>query len=152
MSKKSSNFASKILTSMKKSSILFVLCIALFGFLFTSCNGKAGDVLEGTWIGDMGISSSAIAEEVEMTYVFDGKGNYTFTSSQYGEVHITKGTYKLIDGKYLHTYFSMKNSSGENEERDEVLELDTSSKPYTLNTDLYDMEGRLVGHLKFVKQ
>ena len=87
-----------------------------------------------------------------MNYVFDGKGNYTFTSSQYGEVHITKGTYKLIDGKYLHTYFSVKNGNGENEEREEVLELDTSSKPYTLNTDLYDINGNLVAHLRFVKQ
>lgn len=101
----------------------------------------------------MGYNSSVSAnEEVEMNYVFDGKGNYTFTSSQYGEVHITKGTYKLIDGKYLHTYFSVKNGNGENEEREEVLELDTSSKPYTLNTDLYDTNGNLVAHLRFVKQ
>jgi len=127
--------------------------MTLLSFCFISCKRDTGDVLKGTWKSDMGYNSSVSAnEEVEMNYVFDGKGNYTFTSSQYGEVHITKGTYKLIDGKYLHTYFSVKNDNGENEEREEVLELDTSSKPYTLNTDLYDTNGNLVAHLRFVKQ
>ncbi len=137
---------------MKKNALILTL-MTLLSSCFISCKRETGDVLIGTWKSDMGYNSSVSAnEEVEMNYVFDGKGNYTFTSSQYGEVHITKGTYKLIDGKYLHTYFSVKNGNGENEEREEVLELDTSSKPYTLNTDLYDINGNLVAHLRFVKQ
>ena len=41
MSKKSSNFASKILFSMKKLSILFLLCIALLGFLLSACGNQS---------------------------------------------------------------------------------------------------------------
>lgn len=41
MSKKSSNFASKILFSMKKLSILFLLYIALLGFLLSACGNQS---------------------------------------------------------------------------------------------------------------
>ena len=40
MSKKSSNFASKIVCPMKKYSLLFVLALALFGLFLTSCSHK----------------------------------------------------------------------------------------------------------------
>lgn len=87
-----------------------------------------------------------------MTYVFDGKGNYTFTSVQSGITYITKGTYKLIDDKYLHTYFTTTNGEGVSQEKDEVLELDTSKKPYTLTSAVYDSNGNFLQYLMFVKQ
>lgn len=125
--------------------------MALFSFLFFSCDTKSGDILEGTWKGDFGVSSSTM-DEIEMTYVFDGKGNYTFTAVQSGITNITKGTYKLIDGKYLHTYFTTTNGDGVSEEREEILELDTSKKPYTLSAILYDGSGQALQHIIFVKQ
>jgi len=137
---------------MKNSSILFVLCIALFCFLFTSCKGTTGDILEGTWKSDFGVSSGVFMDDMEMTYVFDGKGNYTFTSVQSGITYITKGTYKLIDDKYLHTYFITTNGEGVSQEKDEVLELDTSKKPYTLTLAVYDGNGNFLQYLMFVKQ
>lgn len=87
-----------------------------------------------------------------MTYVFDGKGNYIFTSIQSGETHTTKGTYKLIDEKYLHTYYTITNREGTSQNKEDVLELDTSRKPYTLNTVLYDGNGNILQQLRFVKQ
>ena len=141
---------------MKKSSILFVLCLALFSFLFTSCNGKTGDILEGTWKSDWGINSSTGADEMpEQTYVFDGKGNCTFTSvqEQYEIFRTAKGTYKLVDAKYVHTYLSITNNEGITQVVEEVLELDTSNKPYSLNYGaIYDNDGNIIRYLKYIKQ
>ena len=137
---------------MKKSSILFVLCMAIFSFLFFSCDTKSSDILEGTWKGNFGYNSSTQDLEIEMTYVFDGKGNYTFTGSQSGITNITKGTYKLIDGKYLHTYCTVTNGEGISRDIEEVLELNTSSKPYYLSADMYDGDGNILQHVRFYKQ
>ena len=137
---------------MKKLSVLFVLCMALFSFLFFSCDTKSGDILEGTWKGDFGINSSATVEDIEMTYVFDGKGNYTFTGGQSGITNITKGTYKLIDGKYLHTYYTVKNEEGISRDIEDVLELVTTSKPYYLSKDLCDSDGNILQQVRFYKQ
>ena len=141
-------------TIMKKIITILALSFALLGIMFTSCESKTGDILEGTWKSDMGINSStSSSEEIEMTYVFDGKGKYTFTSMQSGEVYSTiKGTYKLVEEKYLHTYCTVTNVEGVSREVEDVLELDTSSKPYTLNKTLYDVSGRVIQQLRFVKQ
>ena len=153
MSKKNSNFAAKFLVSMKKSTIFFVLSIALISFLFSSWKGNKGDIMEGTWKSDMGINSSIGGSEIEMIYVFDGKENYTYTSYDFGEVIRTiKGTYKLVDEKYLHTYYTITNKEGISQSKEDVLELDTSSKPYKLSTNLYDADGNLLSILWFIKQ
>ena len=140
---------------MKKSSIFFVLCIALFSFLFSSCDGKTGDILEGKWISDWGISSSTGDEPPVQTYVFDGKGNCTFTSvqEQYDIFHTSKGTYKLVDGKYVHTYLSVTNNEGVTRDVEEVMELVTISKPYYLIGDnLYDGNGNILRQVRYYKQ
>ena len=112
--------------------------------------------MEGTWKSDWGINSSTGADEMpEQTYVFDGKGNCTFTSvqEQYEIFHTSKGTYKLVDGKYVHIYLSVTNNEGVTRDVEEVMELVTISKPYYLIGDnLYDSNGNILRQVRFYKQ
>ena len=62
MSKKSSNFAGKILFSMKKLSILFLLYIALLGFLLSACGNQTAS---NTKVASEEVNKSEVQKKAE---------------------------------------------------------------------------------------
>lgn len=134
---------------MKKLSILFVLCMALFGFLLTSCETKTGDVLKGTWKNVVFISSSAT--EMDFTYIFDGKGGYTFIDAGMGRT--SKGTYVIENNNTLVRMHGVtKNEAGEENEFDNELTLDLNSNPPTLSAPMYNSDGTYLGNIIYERQ
>ena len=142
---------------MKQKSFLFVSVMALMSLIFTSCDKNKGDVLEGTWKNEPGWNSSTDGggiENMEMTYVFDGKGKYTFTVVEDGyEWSSSKGTYVIEENNTLVCLHGIStNAEGISKEYDSELMLDLDSKPATLSAHLYDNQGGYYGLLVFVKQ
>lgn len=131
---------------MKKCSLLFISLMALFTFCFTSCeNGKEDDALKGVW---KCISTNAQFApppdftKVDITYVFDGKGNYTYIiiDPEYG-TRSAKGTYSRMENHSLvslHGIFTT--AEGIHKEYDADLWLITIKTPFTLNTVFYDVD------------
>lgn len=137
---------------MKKISLL-VSVLTFLSFCFTSCEKSSGDVLKGTWKYVPGYNSSTMAglEQPEMTYIFDGKGNYTFISKYYGEEKMLKGTYVIEKEAIVRTYYTKQDIDG-SKEYSEVLELDANSTPPTLTGYAYDSDGNLLMTLLFEKK
>ena len=138
------------------------LCLlALFGafmcFSLVSCE-KNGDVLKGTWknVPAYNSSSSGGAEELDMTYKFDGKGKFTYKAVDKAEGYVwntAKGTYTIEEHKTkvrlqgVHT-----NVEGIENDFDFEMRLNLDTKPATLSVDLTDDDGRSYGVLVFEKQ
>ena len=135
-----------------KKYLLFIAALLSVGLSFTACDKTPGDVLQGTWKNVPGyVISSGGEEEPDMTYIFDGKGNYTFISKYYDEVSTTKGSY-VIAGNLVHMYYTKQNMEGETINGEDVLELDTDRNPPALTAELYTSDGIHIGTLLFEKQ
>lgn len=136
---------------MKRNSFVLIVVMALLSLCFIACESGGGDILKGTWKSE-GWNSSA-AELGEMIYVFDGKGNYTFTSNMDGDRRTTKGTYTIENGNIVRTFYTRYNLEGEAiGDGSDVLLLDAKSSPMTLTAGLYTADGTKLGELLFVKQ
>lgn len=135
---------------MKKISLLLVSIMAML--CFTSCEKNAGDVLKGTWKYIPGYNSSILgAQELEITYIFDGKGKFTcIVISE--EERVTKGTYNIQNENIVHLYYSKQNIDGITKEYEDILELDTKSNPPTLTGYAYDSYGNLLQIILYEKQ
>lgn len=137
---------------MKKISLFLVSLMALLSFTFTSCE-KGGDVIKGTWKGPAGINSSATgAQELDLTYIFDGKGNFKYISIA-EEERVSTGTYVIEENNTIvRLHGTARNYQGEEKEYDSELMLDLESNPPTLSAHLYDSNGTYYGLLVFEKQ
>ena len=134
---------------MKKIIILLAIVVGII--IITSCNNEKGDVLKGTWVG-MVNTSSTMAEEVDMRYIFDGKGHYLYISSSTGmPERRSAGTY-VLEGNIVYTYYTIQNQEGETIEKSQVLNLDLTANPPSLSAPVYDAEGRYLHDLVFYKQ
>ena len=129
--------------------------MTLFCTFFTSCENGTGDDLKGVWKFDpnyYAASTSNNWEGVSMSYVFDGKGNYSFTITEpkYGTRN-AKGTYDhLSDSKLVRLHEIYTNPEGVTKEYDSDIWLDITAKPATLSsTRLFDEE---IAVIVFVKQ
>ncbi len=88
-----------------------------------------------------------------MVYVFDGKGNFTFTVNSSEGIRTTKGTYTIENGTIVRTFYTKYNLDGDVVgEGSEAFTLDAKSIPPTLTTTVYDADGRILAELRFVKQ
>lgn len=126
---------------MKKHSLIFVSLVTLFCICFTSCENGNGDDLKGVWkfvpeyyASTYGYNNCA---DFDMTYVFDGKGNYTFKviDSEQGTRN-AKGTYDhLADSKLVRLHEVYINAEGITKEYDNDIWLDVTVKPATLTCD-----------------
>ena len=133
---------------MKKIIILLVLVVSIA--FITSCNTNKGDVLKGTWVNM--VFTSGMAEEVDMRYIFDGKGHYTFISARDGMPETrTTGSY-VLEGNIVYTDYTIQNAEGESLVRSQSLTLDLTANPPSLSTPVYDAEGRYLHDLVFYKQ
>lgn len=133
---------------MKKIFILFALAISVVAI--TSCD-KNVDVLKGTWVNAV-FTSTGMAEEVDMRYKFDGKGNYTFIAARAGMPESkTSGTY-VIDGNIVRTYYTIQNADGQSQERSDALALNITSNPPSLSAPIYNSDGLQLGEIVFYKQ
>lgn len=142
---------------MKQLSLLTVSIMTLLSFAFTSCEKHKGDVIEGTWKNEPGWTISASSggiENMEMTYIFNGAGKYTFTVIEDGyEWSSSKGTYVIEENNTIVRLHGVStNSEGISKEYDSELMLDLDSKPATLSAHLYDNQGGYYGLLIFKKQ
>ena len=153
MSKKSCTFAlAKVLNTkndreeyvpMKKLFLLFTAAICLM-----ACE-KGGDVIQGTWKNVVHVSTAA--SEMDFTYVFDGKGNFTFIDADYDRT--SKGTYVIENNNTLvRLHGATKNEAGEEKEYETVLTLDLNSNPPTLSAPMYTSDGTYLGLIIFEKQ
>lgn len=137
--------------------LLLVSVMALMSLGFTSCDKHKGDVIEGTWKNEPGWTSSASGggiENMEMTYVFNGSGKYTFTVVEDGyEWSTSKGTYVIEENNTIVRLHGVStNAEGISKEYDSELMLDLTEMPPTLSAHLYDNSGSYYGLLVFVKQ
>lgn len=135
---------------MKKLLFLLVSVLTFLSLCFTSCEKSSADILKGTWKYVPGVSST-MTEQPEMSYIFDGKGNYTFISKYYGEEKVSKGTYVIEKETIVRTYYTKQEIDG-SKEYSEVLELDANSTPPTLTGYAYDSYGNLLMILLFEKK
>ncbi len=126
---------------------MYIMTFACLGF--TSCKKNSGDVLKGTW--KLGGYNASTGIELEITYIFDGKGKFTCIAIA-DEERVTKGTYKIQNEKIVHLYYSQQNLDGVTKEYEDILELDTESNPPTLTGYAYDSSGNLLMILLFEKQ
>ena len=102
---------------MKKIIILLVLVVSIA--VITSCHTNKGDVLKGTWVNM--VFTSGTAEEVDMRYIFDGKGHYTFISARDGMPETrTTGSY-VLEGNIVYTDYTIQNAEGESLVRSQSL-------------------------------
>lgn len=137
---------------MKKITLLLVSVLALLSFCLSSCEKSSGDVLKGTWKYVPGIYSSntGSAEELEMTIVFDGKGNFTWTVIDF-EKRVTEGIYR-INGNFVYLFYTKTNGEGVTMDYKMAMEMDLESNPHTLTFNTYDSLGNLLAIEAFVKQ
>ena len=137
---------------MRKTNLLIVSLIAVWTFCFTSCEKSSGDVLQGTWKNNSSYAPNVNMDYIDMTYVFDGDGNYTFTITEpkYG-TRKSKGTYKHeAESKLVRLHEVYTNAEGITKEYDNDIWLDISVKPATLTcTRLFDEE---IAAIVYVKQ
>ena len=133
---------------MKKYFVFILAC----AFAFCACEKDKGDVLKGIWTGDGGINSSvsSASEITEMTLVFDGKGNFTWTIVDF-EKRVTKGTYK-IDRDIVRLFYSQTNYEGITKDYETDLEMDFKSDPPTLTLYATDQYGNILQIGRFEKQ
>jgi len=130
---------------MKKIFLLIITALCCFGFI--SCE-NGGDVIKGTWK-NVVVSSSA-ASEMDYTYIFDGKGNFTFINADKGRT--SKGTYVIVENNTIvRLHGTTQNEAGDIREYDSELLLDLNETPPTLTAYLYGEYG-LMGILIFEKQ
>ena len=133
---------------MKKLFILFALAISIGAI--TSCDANV-DVLKGTWLAAAS-PSTGMADELNMRYIFDGKGNYTFIVAQENMPGSkSTGTY-VLDGNKVRTYYTIQNADGKSQERTDVLTLDPTHNPPSLSAPLFTSDGTQLGELVFYKQ
>lgn len=156
-----SNCCKQNCLSMRKFSLLFVTIMTLFCICFTSCEKESSNVVKGVWKYIPHDFSSVVTsfnlQEIEMTYVFDGKGYYTFTSNLPGyEYNNTNGTYEYFKDneniQYVVLHGVAINSQGEKKEYNLGLWLYTTTKPYTLETTFCDDSGNVILAATFEKQ
>lgn len=132
---------------MKKIFLLFITALCCLGFI--SCE-NGGDVIKGTWKNVVVSSNTASASEMDYTYVFDGKGNFTFINADMGRT--SKGTYVIEENNTLvRLHGTTQNEAGDIREYDSELLLDLNETPPTLTAYLYGEYG-LMGILIFEKQ
>lgn len=138
---------------MKKQLYVFAFVVGLLSLCFISCEQTPDNILKGTWK-FVPFSSSSAAEEIyDMVYVFDGKGNFTFTVNSSEGIRTTKGTYTIENGTIVRTFYTKYNLDGDVVgEGSEAFTLDAKSIPPTLTTTVYDADGRILAELRFVKQ
>lgn len=130
---------------MKKIFLFITTVLCCLSFI--SCE-KGGDVIKGTWK-NVVVSSSA-ASEMDYTYIFDGKGNFTFINADEGRT--SKGTYVIEENNTIvRLHGTTQNEAGDIREYDSELLLDLNETPPTLTAYLYSDYG-LVGMLVFEKQ
>ena len=134
-----------------KKLFLFIITM-LCSLSFISCE-KGGDVIKGTWKGPAGINSStSAATELDLTYIFDGKGNFKYISIA-EEERVSTGTYVIEENNTIVRLHGVaRNYQGEEYEYDSELMLDLESNPPTLSAHLYDSNGTYYGLLVFEKQ
>ena len=126
---------------MKKLFVLLAVAICLMG-----CD-KDGDVIKGKW---RHTSDSAVGMSLDLTYIFDGKGNFTFIDAYEGQT--SKGTYVLEQNNTIVHVHGYKNMYEKTVEYEESMELDLGSTPPTMSEKVYDMTGACVGVLVYEKQ
>ena len=133
---------------MKKSSILFVLCMALLGVLFTSCEKGTESLFKGTWK-EVVLTSNEHSKVKEMTLYLDGAGSYTWTIVD-NETRIIRGEYRIIDSGNplvdgIHfSHYEISNMGG-------LYDLE-STPPILYDVRLVDANGNTYTGLKFEKQ
>lgn len=138
---------------MKKHLNIIACILGLLSLCFVSCEQTPDAILKGTWKCVPYISTSASEEIYELTYVFDGKGNFTYTSNSSEGIRTTKGTYTLENGTFVRTFYTKYNLDGDPVgEGSATLTLDTKSTPPTLTTIIYTSDGIILGELRYVKQ
>lgn len=135
---------------MKKIFLGIITTVCCLSFI--SCE-KGGDVIEGTWKGPAGYNSSTNnATELDLTYIFDGKGNFKYISIA-EEERISTGTYVIAENNTIVRLHGVtRNYEGKEKEYDSELMLDLESNPPTLSAHLYDSNGSYYGLLIFEKQ
>lgn len=138
---------------MKQRLFIYALVVGLLSLCFIACEKSSDDILKGTWKSE-GWNSSSTAEEIyDMTYVFDGKGNYTFTSNTSEGIRTTNGTYTIENETLVRTFYTKHILEGEaTGEGTDVLTLDAKSTPMTLTSVLRTANGMELGTVVFVKQ
>lgn len=138
---------------MKKQLYIFAFIVGLLSLCFVACEQNSGDILKGTWKSEPLNTTSGSMELGAMTYVFDGKGNYTFTSNIDDDIRTTKGTYTIENETTVRTFYTKYTIEGEAYgEGSDVLTLDAKSKPMTL-TAVYRTSGGIeLGTFIFIKQ
>ena len=138
---------------MRKRLFIYVFIVGLLSLCFIACEKNSEDILKGTWMSE-DWNSSATAEEIyDMTYVFDGKGNYTFTSNSSEGIKTTNGTYTIENETLVRTFYTKHNLDGESiGEGSDVLTLDRKSTPMTLTSIFRAATGIELGVVVFVKQ
>ena len=143
---------------MKKCTMLLAFSVALIFVSLLSCKKDKGDVLEGTWkyAPAYDIKKSEGSAEHDMTYKFDGKGNFTYSDVELtGFVLSTaKGTYTIEENNTIVCIHGEREfSEGFSKEYDSELSLDLESKPAKLTAiRYYTSSGEYIGALVFEKQ
>lgn len=138
---------------MTKQLFIFAFIVGLLSLCFVACEQNSGDILKGTWKSEPLNTTSGSMELGAMVYVFDGKGNYTFTSNIDDGKRTTKGTYTIENQTTVRTFYTKYTIEGEAYgEGSDVLTLDTKSTPMTLTAVYRDANGSLLGTMVFIKQ
>ena len=133
---------------MKK--LLIAAVVAVLTFCFTSCEKGSGDVLSGVWKNNPSYTPSSGMEVRHLTFVFDGKGNFTFTNEDEGSY--ASGTYTIENNSIVRLHGTGRNAEGVSKEYDDVLEYDADSNPPTLTSYIYDQYGDLIEIIVYEKK
>ena len=134
---------------MKKFFAL--LSVVLICFCFSSCEKDNFDVLKGTWKNTGVNASTGGATELDLTYIFDGKGNFTFINR--GEGITAEGTYTIEENNTIVRMNGVsRNPDGIEKEFKDAYLLDLDVTPPIFYIELYDQYGTYFGTLIFEKQ
>ena len=126
------------------SNLVLVLLICIS---FASC-GDNVDVIKGVWKCNM--KNMSTSGSVGLTYIFDGKGNFTLIDTDANEE--IKGTYTIgrnenLGIDYVHVQGIIPNNPENRQNYEYTLTLDLNSTPPTLTQEVFN-----VGTFVFTKQ